>query len=68
MYRMYKVRIASDPSREDSPMISTSIPARCLVSAGMQDHLQVIDINTSHPFPSVGPSHQMILLLCLAAK
>lgn len=39
--RVYKVRIPSDPGSEDSPRISTSIPAKCLISSGMQDHLQV---------------------------
>ncbi len=38
---MYKLRLPSDPSRQDSPKLLTSIPAKCLVSSGLQDHLQV---------------------------
>lgn len=37
---MYKVRMPSDPNA-DSPKLLTSIPARCLVSTGLQDHLQL---------------------------
>ena len=37
---MYKLRIQADPSDASSPKLLTSIPARCLASAGFKDNLQ----------------------------